>query len=251
MIRTKPLDMEDLARKDFALINEDYNKTFGPRWPVVPCRRWEYTGAIVFSDILKAERDVKVCDGGSGANCAFTKYLGHKGFIVDAFDYGISASTMNFCGGGRINYSNMSLHDIKLDDAIYDYVFCMSSIEHINACERFKIEGMVGEDRGFQGDIGDTQGMMELCRILKPGGVLVLTTDYAKEYIPPPGPANSHRVYSWESILKRLVNPVVRKYNMTVWGGYETECNWETIDKIEPMGWRYTEFILTMRKKLD
>jgi hypothetical protein len=118
----------------------------------------------------------------------------------------------------------------------------MSSIEHINA-GKFAIPEL-------KGDTGDTQAMLELCRILKPGGVLVLTTDYARDYIPPPGPYGTHRVYDWVQLVHRLINPAVRQHYLTVWGGFEVECDWPNIKKIEPMGWAYTEFILTMRKSV-
>jgi SAM-dependent methyltransferase len=243
MIRTKPLDMNDLTGEEFDRVNRVYNKMFGPSWPAVPCRRWEYVAAIVFSDIhYNINEDLKICDAGSGPACIFTRYLARNHFTVDAFDVG-TAGAQNFTGGGMIRYHDMNMVKIEFEDAVFDYVFAMSSIEHINAGKKFNIPGTK-----FDGDVGDTQAMLELCRILKPGGVLVLTTDYAQNYIKPPGPYGTHRVYNWQALLDRLVNPAVRKYKMRLHGGFDAECDWENIKQIEPLGWPYTEFILTMKK---
>ena len=231
--------MTDLTRTDFAKVNKEYDEFFSINWPAVPCRRWEYVAAVVFSQILGADTDSRVCDAGSGSSSAFTRYLANKGFCVDAFDRGIAGSQA-FASGGNIFYHDMDMIDIKFDDYTFNYVFAMSSIEHVNA-GKFSIPDL-------EGDVGDTAAMLELCRILKPGGVLVLTTDYAFNYIKPPGPYGTHRVYNWSSLLLRLVNPAVRMYNMTIWGGFSEQVNWHKIKKIEPLGWDYTEFILTLRK---
>lgn len=251
MIRTKPLDMGDLMRNDFNTVMRHYDKFFGPNWPSVPCRRWEYVAAIMFSEILTDAHDhrgnIKVCDAGSGSRSAFTHYLGHSGFNVDAFDINVSG-TVNLENGAEIKYRNMSLINIGFPSQHFDYVFCMSAIEHVNAPPKFSIPELAF-------DTGDTTAMLELCRILKPGGILVVTTDYAKTYVPPPGPVKSgkrngcHRVYNWDAILDRLINPAVREHQMRIWGGFESECDWKNIHKIEPVGWPYTEFIFTLRKK--
>lgn len=246
MIRTKPLDMQDLARPDFNKINQDYDDTFkSTKWPAVPCRRWEYVAAIVFSEILNiAPEDrhkYRVCDAGSGQTSIFTRYLGAKGFIVDAFDMHTKGHK-SFAGGGKITWHAMSMIDVKFENETFDYVFCMSSIEHINA-GKFKIAGM-------DGDTGDTRGMTEISRLLRPGGVLVLTTDYTNYYIPPPGPANSHRVYDWDAMLNRLISPAFTMYGVAVWDEVQINpaCEWKDIKTIEPKGMPYTEFILTMKR---
>jgi SAM-dependent methyltransferase len=238
--------MNDFKRMDFRTINADYDSIFGHNWPAVPCRRWEYVAAIVFSQILGADKTAKVCDAGSGGYSAFTHYLGNKGYIVDAFDRHASGS-QSFANHGKVIYHSMSMMNPKFPDNHFDYVFSMSSIEHINA-GKFKIKNL-------DGDVGDTQSILELCRILKPGGVLLLTTDYGPKYMPPPAATIegqqyfSHRIYSWKSLLDRLINPAVRKHDMTLWGGFHEDCNWDKIKTIEPMGWGYTEFIFTLRKK--
>jgi ubiquinone/menaquinone biosynthesis C-methylase UbiE len=99
-------------------------------------------------------------------------------------------------------------------------------------------------------DTGDTKAMLELCRVLKPDGILVLTTDFADSYYPPPGlwPSGSHRIYSWFSMDRRLIEPAIKKYMM----GFEGEVYLDYFSdkkELEPKGYNYTEMILTMRKQ--
>jgi ubiquinone/menaquinone biosynthesis C-methylase UbiE len=93
--------------------------------------------------------------------------------------------------------------------------------------------------------------MLEMCRVLKPGGILVLTTDYAEKYYPPPGlwPSGSHRIYDYKSLNHRLIKPIKEKYNADIYD----EFNFNGIDRLdlkitEPRGYEYTEIIVTLRK---
>jgi SAM-dependent methyltransferase len=242
--------MHDLTRPDFYATSQHYDQLFGPTWPSVPCRRWEYVAAVVFSEIAlnvpEHRSKIKVCDAGSGSRSRFTHYIGFLGFETHGFDIGIGG-TKNLPNGNHVTYHSMSMVDIKFPDNHFHYVFSMSAIEHVNASPKFTIPELPH-------DTGDTWAMLELCRILKPGGVLVLTTDYAKKYVPPPGVVKDgkrcgcHRAYSWEALLGRLINPAIRKGDMQLWGGFESECDWDTIEQIEPVGMPYTEFIFTLKK---
>ena len=242
MIRTKILDMADLEYIDFMTVHSMFDKYFGSNWPDVPCRRWEYVAAIVYSEIFS--KPGKVCDAGSGRNCPFTNLLGIKGNKVDAFDRHASGR-QDFEGGGFINYHSLSMTDVRLPEGQYDYVFAMSSIEHINA-GKFAIPGM-------EFDTGDTLAMLEISKLLKPGGLLVLTTDFAPEYMPPPAIANSHRIYNWEALNSRLILPANLEYGLSIHdevGFLGDELFWKQIHYVEPMGVPYTEMILTLKKEI-
>ena len=240
MIRTKLLDMADLEQINFMIVHEMFDKRFGPRWPAAPCRRWEYVAAIIYSEILS--NPGKVCDAGSGTGCPFTRFLGMKGNHVDAFDMH-SSGKQHFPAGGRIHYHQLSMTNIRLPEESYDYVFAMSSIEHINA-GKFAIKNMPF-------DTGDTTAMLELCKLVKPGGLLILTTDYAHEYMPPPAIARSHRIYDWQSLNERLIAPAHEKYGMEIYdeiGFLGDNIFWDQIYYVEPMKVPYTEMILTLKK---
>jgi SAM-dependent methyltransferase len=238
MIRSKVLDMQDLLRTDFKIINDLFNKQFGNNWPQVPLRRWEYVAAIVFTDILKHDRNKKVLEAGCG-NSVFAPFIAEKGFAVDAFDYKINLSpNKNYGESGILRYHNMSNVDIKFDDNSFDFVFCISVIEHINA-GRFKIDG-------FPFDVGDTQAMKELVRVLKPGGILCLTTDFADRYYLPPGLWKDpcHRIYDKTSFMERLVTPC----NIEFYEEVNFVVNKNKLNQMEPVGYDYTEAIATFKK---
>ena len=245
MIRTKILDMADLEGIDFMTIHEMYNRCFGKSWPEVPCRMWEYIAAIVYSEILSSPG--RVCDAGCGHNSAFTRFLAMKGNHVDALDISLGGNKQVFAGGGYIQYHNLSMTDIRLEEEKYDYVFAMSSIEHINAGEKFAIS-----DMDF--DTGDTLAMLELASLVKPGGILIITTDFADKYYPPPGlwKSGAHRIYDWKAIMSRLVLPVQQEYGMKIYdeiGFLGNETFWKQIKYVEPISMDYTEMILTLQKR--
>jgi SAM-dependent methyltransferase len=236
--------MEDLKKPDLAKVNKLFNAQFGNSWPAVPLRRWEYCSAALFSGVVS--KPGMAIDVGCGRS-VFPRFLAGIGCKdVYAADpcIGINENKAGVC------YRKMSMTNISFEDGFFDYVFAISSIEHINA-GKFKIEGM-------EFDTGDTEAMLELCRIVKPGGILVLTTDFAPEYYPPPGmwpsrdfnnnPGGSHRIYNWLSLCERLIHPAQEKYNMEYYGGISVKDFPADLKNVEPKGYDYTEMILTMRK---
>jgi SAM-dependent methyltransferase len=242
MIRTKILDMAELEYIDFMTVHTMFDEHLGPNWAAVPCRRWEYVAAVVCSEILS--KPGKVCDAGSGHGNAFTNFIAAKGNQVDAFDRR-AHGRRDFSSGGSIKYHSLCMTNVKLPEAQYDYVFAMSSIEHVNA-GKFAIPEM-------EFDTGDTLAMLEISKLVKPGGFLVLTTDFGPEYMPPPAIANSHRIYDWESLNSRLITPANMEYGLEVYdeiGFLGDDIFWEQINYVEPMNVPYTEMILTLKKNV-
>lgn len=231
MIRTKICDMNDLARDDFKAIEAMYNSHFGPNWAQVPVRRWEYVAAILFSGIL--DNPGKALEAGCG-HSVFSRMLAKCGNDVDAFDYRLGRPNYP-----EFRYHDMSMIDIKFVDNTFDYVFAISSIEHINA-GNFKIFGL-------DFDTGDNLAAAELVRVLKPEGILVITTDFAQKYYPPPGlwKSASHRIYNWEQFCQRLVLPFSLEFYEDIDVG---SFDFENIVNVEPKGYAYTEFIATLKK---
>lgn len=238
MKRTKPLNDADLSNPIFEVINDRFNDIFGPRWPQVPLRRWEYVAAIAFSNILSAKRDVVILEAGAGVS-VFTPFLAMAGFNVHCFDTGhMPARTQRDIDRGvsdRVTEYDMDMRDILFLENTFDYVFCISAIEHVNA-GRFATE---------PGDHGDEKAMAELARVLKPGGTMFLTTDYAERYYPPPGlwDTGSHRIYD-EARIRSLVQEAGLQFS----GGTEFDMDWSTLKKIEPKGYAYTTFAITVIK---
>ena len=235
MIRSKILDMDDLKQPGFAKMDSLFNAHFGSDWPEVPLRRWEYCAAALFSEVV--DKPGKALDAGCGSS-VFPAFLKAIECEVHALDPGVG----NHEDGG-VHYRKGSMTQITEFHCYFDYVFAISSIEHVNA-GRFTIPGT-------KFDTGDTLAMLELCRVLKPGGVLVLTTDFAEHYHGPPGlwPSGSHRVYDLESLHSRLFIPAIGEYRIRFWDEAELQKDdWSDIRQIEPKGYDYTEIILTLRK---
>ncbi len=240
MIRTKPWNTEDMLTKEFQIVNALFDHDFGPGWPQVPLRRWEYVAAIVFSDILLYRRNCRVLEAGAGCS-VFSPFLAKHGFNVDCFDMGGAddrrARDTRYGVSDKITEHNMDLRHIAFGNNTFDYVFCISVIEHINA-GRFQTDIEAG-------DTGDEKAIQELARVLKPGGVMFLTTDYAERYYPPPGlwDTGSHRIYDADTIKKLVDYPGLEFY-----GDTQFDIEKDDLRILEPKGYDYTTFAITLRK---
>jgi SAM-dependent methyltransferase len=236
MIRSKILDMGDLNREDLNQVNVLLNSKFGANWPEVPCRRWEYCCAILFSGVLSTKGSA--LDIGCGGSIFPVILKEIAGCEVVAMDPQVTNQDVN-----DIHYRNGSMTDLGAYKEQFDTIFAMSSIEHVNA-GAYAIDGM-------EFDTGDTLAMLEMCKALKPGGVLVVTTDFADRYYQPPGlwPNGHHRIYDLESLYDRLILPAIKNYKMSPFGDMDLDKHdWQNIREIEPIEYDYTEMILTMKK---
>jgi SAM-dependent methyltransferase len=236
MIRSKILDMADLNRDDLAQVNSLFNAHFGPNWPEVPCRRWEYCCAILFSGVLSAKGSALDIGCGGSIFPVFLKEV--AGCDVVAMDPQITNHDVT-----GIHYRNGSMIDLGNYKEQFDTIFAMSSIEHVNA-GAYAIDGM-------EFDTGDTLAMLEMCNALKPGGALVITTDFADRYYQPPGlwPNGHHRIYDLKSLYERLIIPAINDCRISFFEDADLERqSWSDLREIEPIGYDYTEMILTLKK---
>lgn len=127
-------------------------------------RMWEYTYAIISSKVKANDRCLDVGCGMS----AFTVYLkDHVGARVVGTDPDFIKGSIKYKGHGvsqeflkktglKIVRAGMEKLPFKTDS--FDKVFCLSVIEHVS------------EDVAYL-------GIQEMARVLKPGGVLILTVD--------------------------------------------------------------------------
>jgi len=130
---------------------------------IYAARLWEYPFAV-----LEGEPEGKTCaDIGCGMS-AFTLYLHACGTVTgvdpDLFTHGVKhlghGVSQDFLKRTGLDI-RQSTHELPSDH--FDRVFCISVIEHVS---RRKVHGMV----------------RDMARILKPGGLLVMTVDVNIEY---------------------------------------------------------------------
>lgn len=144
--------------------------------PIGPNKYWEYPWITAN---LRVEKGMSLLDAGCGTS-ALQYLLAHAGVEVHGIDpqenvgwHGIDrALARRF--GCEIEYRREGIEKISYPDNTFDRVVCASVIEHCRA-QPVENENTVPQsdaDRALH-----RQMMAEMVRVLKPGGILVLTTD--------------------------------------------------------------------------
>lgn len=143
------------------------------RWPF---RRLEYTFAL---DVLleRLRPGDSYLDAGSGVT-PLAHVVAQHGVRAHACDYDertieeLRRFKPGQLYGSEVEYSQQDLTRLRFADASFDAISCISVLEHIPAP-------------------ADQLAIAELLRVLKPGGVLVLTVDFT----PPPLSGNARTGY--------------------------------------------------------
>jgi len=121
-------------------------------------------------------------------------FLASLGYQVTGFDfrkYPYSVPNFKFVQG--------SIFNLPFEKGSFDALTCVSTIEHIGI--------------GFYSDpkddlSSDVQGMLEIKRVLKPGGLLILTVPFGKTFI-----NNQQRIYDQRGLDKLLAGFSVNTIN--------------------------------------
>jgi SAM-dependent methyltransferase len=122
-----------------------------------PSKRWEYPWALQRAGQLPGSR---VLDAGCGGSI-FPVYLASIGMQTTACDV-VLPPGLDRLNESFIQYIQGDLTALPLADSIFDAIFCISVLEHL-------------EEKGA------VTALMELRRVLRPGGRLLLTTDYCED----------------------------------------------------------------------
>ncbi len=122
-----------------------------------PSKRWEYPWALERADLAPGSH---VLDAGCGASI-FPIYLATQGYRVSALDLD-PPECLDRLHGVDVNYVKGAPTALPFKDGSFDSAFCISVIEHL------------GRD-------GMPAALSELRRVIRPGGKLLLTTDYYED----------------------------------------------------------------------
>ncbi|MEX2570206.1 MAG: class I SAM-dependent methyltransferase [Gemmatimonadota bacterium] len=194
-----PSFREILAEMDALLAREDVSYLH-------PGKRWEYPWALSRAELPAGSR---VLDAGAG-DSIFSVYLAKRGHRVTAVDLSF-AGTLGELHHVPIEYVRADLTDLPQPSASFDAVFCISVIEHLS-------EEQV------------PKAMAELRRVLRPGGKLLLTTDYyedADAEIWYSGPGERFKVDWGIFDADRLERLILRAPGYRVHGELDLAVDWD------------------------
>lgn len=132
------------------------------QWPI---RKLEYS--FILKEVLPfIKKGCKTFDAGCGVTilAPFFAKLGAEAYggdyDRDTIDYMKNSGKLIY--NSTVNYSFQDLANISFDDNYFDIITCVSVLEHIQSPN-------------------DKKAIGEMLRVLKPGGRLVITVDFAPE----------------------------------------------------------------------
>ena len=139
-------------------------------------RAWEYPWAILNSDVSS---NTRILDVGSGYSL-FPLYLAQRSNHVDSIDTAekqmrVLCPALADILKVKVNYFVDDATNLSAKDSTYDYVFCISVLEHLEE----EVENGMPINRHT--DKLDRKAIREFLRVIKPGGRVILTLDYASE----------------------------------------------------------------------
>ena len=136
-------------------------------------RQLEYPWAIIHSNL---DKGLKILDIGSGIS-EFPMYLSSKGHEVYSIDTDevcmnrLAPKLAEWCGV-KVNYKVSDATNLEFSDNTFDRIFFISVLEHLEE-ERINHRIVNNHRRNL-----DVKAIKEMLRVLKPGGLLILTTDW-------------------------------------------------------------------------
>ncbi|MDD5774259.1 MAG: class I SAM-dependent methyltransferase [bacterium] len=220
----KCLDIGERHAADIRYVTMDIARLILKSRGLLSCdlhRRWfEYSYAVIYSQLSKG---LDVLDVGS-QNSALPYYINEiyrcKVTSIDLYRLKERCGINEFLGLSVCNEIG-DVTGLRYADNTFDRIFCVSTIEHIK---------------------DDTAAMLEMKRVLRPGGMLILTTDFGPEYIRYPYGLNGTvygvykaRRYDEKRLFERIIYPsgmeiigevnyknvdLTRKENLFVFGKY-------------------------------
>ena len=190
-----------------------------------PEKNWDHLAAV--STVLaRTTPSARILDAGA----EFYSNLLPALFVYGYRDlHGINLSFTGPARRGPIQYLPGDLTRTPFADDSFDAITCLSVIEHGVRLENY---------------------FREMHRLLKPGGVLITSTDYY------PAPIDTRGLVAHESPIKIFSEPEIQAalslahdIGLEPTGNIDLECKEKSI-RWEPYGLEYTFVIFTLQKKL-
>lgn len=181
------------------------------------------------------EKRVKLLDIGS-AGSFFPLIVAALGYDVTACDIR-TYEILNRLTFKNIRFIQQDIIKVPLPEASFDAVTCISTLEHIGLRSRY------GSIEDIDGDI---KMMKEILKVLRPGGMVIITVPYGIAEIIAP----YHRIYDYSDI-KTIVagfNIVEERYYTFDKKGDWFECNPSEGQKVKCYKDKYGLALLHLRK---
>ncbi len=187
-----------------------------------PIRRAEFPWAIEKSHLAGS---MKILDVGSGLSL-FTVYLaskGHQVYSIDNDEVIIKqiAPRLADWADTHVNYIQGDVLKIQFEDNSFDQVFCISVLEHLEE------EVVDGKYVSYKKRNLDVKAISEMLRVLKPGGLLILTLEWSE--VP-----EEQRSYKLQDIYGRLL----KDYRSNLLIDEKPELNWNELNKKYQEAWK-------------
>ncbi len=224
------LNLADLERPLFRQVGRGLEELLEEKdgFYLHPSKRWEYPWAL---EQVSLHPGCRVLDAGCGGSI-FPCYLAHRGMRVSAVDYCLPPGIAGRDTG--VEYLRGDLCHLPFADQTFSLVFCISVLEHLPREKQ-------------------PLALQELRRVLCPGGLLLLTTDFhrhAAEKIWYQGDAGTFPV-DWAVFdQERLTETVLCAPGFQVRGDVDLRVDWEeTIPRMRAFhGYPYTSVGLVLQR---
>lgn len=216
-------DVNDSAAKDFMqdfeIKTREFCSTVGMKWKIYGLRHAEYPIVIHNAMFEKGPNNPHILD--AGYNVWFDYYLAkycHARVASNDIEYtpAFQKAMRGFEIAGLDVYPVVALaQNIDLPDSIFDYVFCISVLEHVPFNDRPKcVENFI--------------------RLIKPGGKIIISVDTGTVYQQELGT----QAYKPEQVYPQLIEPFlsqveIDKYDFS-WGNKREYIRVKNLGALSP-----------------